>query len=1328
MAENDEVSKKSDATLREEKVLEFWRENKIFEKTLSATEGKKEFVFYDGPPTANGKPGMHHLIPQSFKDAIPRYKTMRGYHVRRKGGWDTHGLPVELLVEKELGLKSKKEIESYGIAKFNQKCKESVWKYIDLWYKFRDRVGYWVDKENPYVTYHNDYIESLWNVFKKVDDQNLLYKDYKVVPWCPRCGTALSSHELAQGYEDVKDLSLYVKFRVKQAEENSSLPAYMLAWTTTPWTLPGNVALAVGENIKYLWLEKDSEILIVAEDKKDFVGEGYKEVKSMLGKDLVGMEYEPLYPFIKKDNTNFKIYAADFVNTTDGTGIVHTAVMYGQDDFDLGTKVGLTKVHLVSPEGIYMKGTDWLEGRSVTEESLPVDILKDLQYRGLLFAKEKYSHSYPFCWRCKSRLIYYARDSWYIRMSSPPIKKELISQNQEINWEPPYIREGRFGEWLKDIKDWAISRERYWGTPMPVWQCVSCKKIEVIGSITDLKARTKKSGNKYFVMRHGGTKSNELGIISFSGQIDDRLTEEGKEQVSHTAQKLIDKKIDLIISSPFTRTRETASIIKEEFNLQDDQVMFDDRLHEINTGDFDGKDWNLYHQYVLEADDDWFDHRIPNGESLRDVAHRTGAVLYDLENRYRDKNILIVTHGGPAWLLFVNSGLHVPDDKPYKKPHKFPNSEGFVDDFKRFHNGEVRELPFVPVPHNVDYELDLHKPYIDEIVLVCECGGDLLRTKEVIDVWFDSGVMPFAQDHYPFDVKEILYPADFISEAIDQTRGWFYTLHAVGILMGRGKAYKNVICLGHLLDANGKKMSKSVGNVVDPWEMIEKYGVDTLRLWMYSINQPGESKNFDEKTVALLKAQIFGLLYNVLAFYELYRDRSLEPSAYNLKPTNVLDRWILARLDELIELSTENLDNYKLLEPVRGIRDFIGDLSTWYLRRSRERIKNADKEARQTLYFVLKTLAKIMAPFAPFTAEDIWLRLKNADDVESVHLASWPMKRLKFFFSRDSKIISEMEIIRDVVSGVLMARQTAGMKVRQPLQKLKIQDIRLENRKELIDLIKDEVNVKEIVFDVKMTQGFELDVVITPALKAEGEYREFMRELQDERKKLGLNPGDKMPLSIEKIYKKYKIMPSLQDHMLRVAAVATLICDNFNEPVNKEEIVGACLLHDMGNIIKFKLETFPKFLEPEGLDYWQGVQNEFKEKYAGNEHEVTAKIVKELGFSDRIIFLVDQVDFLFYCRLSESQDMASKIVIYADSRVDPHGVVSFEKRMDEGKTRYKNHKSTFGLVEEEERKKLETCGQEIEKQIFAKCKIKPEDINDETVAPIISELRNFVIK
>jgi isoleucyl-tRNA synthetase len=929
-------------TKMEEEILEFWEKNSIFKKTLEKESPKGEFVFYEGPPTANGKPGIHHLEARAFKDVIPRYRTMRGYHVRRKGGWDTHGLPVEIEVEKQLGLKTKKEVEGYGVEKFNEKCKESVWKYLEDWQKFTRRIGFWVDLEDPYITYKPAYVESLWAIVKKIWDDGRLYRDYKVVPWCPRCGTGLSSHELAQGYKDVRELSVTVKFKVKNPSAHGlSENLYLLAWTTTPWTLPGNVGLAVGEKINYVVFKVKgaSELLLAASDRLgDIVKNQEIEIvrDGIKGSDLIGLEYEPLYPFMmelvtgeekeKLERNAYKVYPADFVTTEDGTGIVHTAVMYGQDDFVLGNDVGLPKFHLVNLDGTFIEGTSFLAGRFVKEEGLDVEIIKDLASRGLLFDKFKYEHTYPFCWRCKTPLIYYARDSWYVRMSD--LREKMIAENKEINWEPSHIRDGRFGEWLDGVKDWAISRERYWATPLPIWESESGERI-CVGSF----------------------------------------------------------------------------------------------------------------------------------EELRSLA----------------KN-----------------------------------------------------------PSKVGENFDPHRPFVDEIVIEKD-GKEYHRIPEVIDVWFDSGAMPFAQDHFPFFSKngEPIggYPADFISEAIDQTRGWFYTLHAVGALMGKGKSYKNVICLGHILDAEGKKMSKSVGNIVDPWEMIEKYGVDALRWWMYTVNQPGESKNFDEKNVDDIVKKVFMILLNVKSFYEMYVDSTTHHSLPTTTSHHVLDQWILARLDELITDATKWLDSYRVLEPARAVGDFITDLSQWYVRRSRDRFKGDDKAdkavAIATLRRVLLKLSKLMAPFAPFLAEKLYRDLGG--EKESVHLEDWPVatpllgKAVRS--SEESSgsrreeqgaILADMKLARDIVTLALERRAKEKLPVRQPLASLTVL-MQGKLSDELKAIIADEVNVKKVeIGSQKLEVGIsvELDTNITPTLKAEGQARELIRRVNDLRKTKGLQMGEDARLTI----------------------------------------------------------------------------------------------------------------------------------------------------------------------------------------------------------------------
>ncbi|MDB5194214.1 MAG: isoleucyl-tRNA synthetase, isoleucyl-tRNA synthetase [Parcubacteria group bacterium] len=1099
---------------REEKVLQFWKDNSIFEQTLKKESPEGEFVFFEGPPTANAKPAFHHLAARAFKDAIPRYKTMRGFHVPRKAGWDTHGLPVELQIEKKLGFTSKKDIEAYGVEKFNKECKDSVFEYIGEWEKFTDRIGYWVNLKDAYYTFENPYIEAVWSVMAKVEDRGLLYKDYKVLPWCPRCGTALSSHELAQGYQDVKDLSLYVKFKIVGFPN-----AYFLAWTTTPWTLPGNIALAVGRDIDYVKIALGGEQYILAESRLGIIEGEYEIVEKMKGSELVGMEYEPIYSFVNelasdterlKLDKAFKVYTADFVTTEDGTGLVHTAVMYGQDDFLLGTEAGLPKVHLVTPEGLFTHKTGWLEGRSVVDETLAVDILKDLQAKGNFFAKENHLHSYPFCWRCKTRLIYYARDSWYIRMSS--LRTDLVGENENINWEPDYIKEGRFGEWLREVKDWAISRERYWGTPLPVWQNADSSKRIVADSVNTLKKFLKTSGNTYFLMRHGQAENNVRRIVSTSPGVEHHLSDLGREQVMKTAEMLKGEKIDVIIASPFVRTRDTAALVAEHIGFDKDKIVFDDRLREFEAGEYEGKSEDELR--IFFNTHDLFKEPLPGGENFNDVKRRLGEALDDIERTYKGKRVLIVTHKICGWLLAA-AGKRL-DAK---------QSEA-LDIYMK--NGEVLKLLPEFLPHNEEYELDLHKPFIDDILLEKD-GETYVRVKEVMDVWLDSGSMPFAQSarvrsargEKPGDFSKIAYPADFISEAIDQTRGWFYTLHAVGVLMDRGNAFSNAICLGHILDKEGKKMSKSIGNILDPWELMNKYGVDTLRLWMYSVNQPGESKNFDERSVDEIQKRVFNLLDNVYSFYDLYRDFDCEKQQSELENVHPLDAWIRIRQTELIDEMTKNLDAYKLLEPVRAYREFVDDLSTWYLRRSRDRIKNGDTNAKQTLYFILKRLAKLLAPFAPFAAEDLYQKLRTADEPTSIHLADWPAAEGVSEADR-TRVLERMKETRRLASLGLEARSKANMKIRQPLAELRIKS---ELPEAYLDILKEELNVKSVVVDSNLSEDVLLDTVLTSELLEEGNVRDLVRAIQDMRKEKGLKPGDLMTYAVPEgeaeLFRKY---------------------------------------------------------------------------------------------------------------------------------------------------------------------------------------------------------------
>lgn len=844
---------------REKQTLNYWNENNIFKESLKNRKGNEIYTFYDGPPTANGKPHIGHVLSRVIKDVVLRYRTMKGLDVLKKAGWDTHGLPVELEVEKALGLDGKEQIEKYGLEDFIKQCKQSVWKYKGMWEDFSDIVGFWCDMENPYVTYENTYIESEWWALKQIWDKGLLYKGHKIVPYCPRCGTPLSSHEVAQGYKDVKERSAIARFKVKDTDNE-----YFLAWTTTPWTLPSNVALCVNPDENYVKVKFENYIYIMAEALVQTVlGEEAQIIETYKGKQLEFKEYEPLFDFVNPTKKAFYVICDNYVTLTDGTGIVHIAPAFGEDDARVGHKYDLPFVQLVDAKGEMTKETKWA---GVFCKKADPEILKDLDIRGLLFSAPKFEHSYPFCWRCDTPLIYYARDTWFIKMTA--VKDNLVKNNNKVNWYPESIGKGRFGDWIENVQDWGISRNRYWGTPLNIWEC-ECGYKHSIGSIEELK-------------------------------------------------------------------------------------------------------------------------------SMSD---------------------------------------------------------------------------------NCPENIELHRPYIDDVLINCpKCGKKMKRVPEVIDCWFDSGAMPFAQWHYPFENKEIFknhFPADFITEGLDQTRGWFYSLMAESTLLFDEPAFKNVIVLGLVQDETGRKMSKTKGNAIDPFDALKDYGADAIRWYFYSNSAPWLPNRFGKDAVVEAQRKFLGTLWNTYAFFVLYANiDNFNPKEYkaqtDISKLPIMDRWILSKLNTVIKVVNENLDAYKITECTRAMENFVDELSNWYVRRCRERYWGKDMtedkiNAYNTLYTVLTKFAILSAPFIPFMAEQIYTNLVlniDSQSSKSVHLCDYPISRIEFI---DKDLENNMELVLKTVVLGRAARNTANIKNRQPIGNMYVKaDFNLSN--EFINIIADELNIKSVIF------------------------------------------------------------------------------------------------------------------------------------------------------------------------------------------------------------------------------------------------------------------------
>ena len=942
----------------EEKILEFWEKQDIFHKSIKNRENSPFFSFFDGPPFATGKPHYGHILTTALKDTVLRYWTMKGYQVPRRVGWDCHGLPIENLIEKQMEIKTKKQIQEMGLEKFNNACRASVFTCVADFENTLKRVGRWADYDKAYATLENNYIESVWWVLKQLWNKKLVKKNYRVSPYCPRCGTTLSNFEVNLGYKETRDISIYVKFKIIEEEFKN---AYFLVWTTTPWTLPGNLALAVNPELEYCLIENKGEKYILAKDRLAIIEEDFKILKEFKGKDLANKKYEPIFPYFEKIETKniknaFQVLLAEFVTAEDGTGIVHINPMHGEDDYNLGQKYELPIYHLVDEAGKFIKQVTDYENLNVKDADKK--IISDLKDKNIFYKQELIVHEYPYCWRCDTPLVYYALESWYVLVIE--LKEKLLANNQKINWVPSHIKDGRFGKWLEGARDWNFARDRFWGAPIPIWECPDCKKTICIESVAELKEK-----------------------------------------------------------------------------------------------------------------------------SVKD---------YDLK--------------------------------------------------------------------------DLHRPYIDEVKLKCECGKEMSRVQSVFDCWFESGSMPYAQWHYPFENKELVektFPADFIVEGLDQTRGWFYTLHVIASALtlddlGLGQnqpAFKNVVVNGLVLDAQGRKLSKKLKNYPDPKEVFDKYGADSLRYFLLSSSNIGEEYRFSEDRVKEVWRKVISGLNNCYIFYETYKGEDL---IKNNVSKNILDQWIISRLEKLNQEINKWMEKYELTKASRLFNDFIDDFSNWHIRRSRRRLqkpetKEEKQEAIATMHYVLLKLVKLIAPFTPFLAEDLYQKLKKESDLESVHLCDYPSED-KNFISHDLE--KQMAEAREIVNLALAERQKQGIKVRQPLKELKIKNIEL--KEEFFPLIADEINVKKITKEPGLENDIWLDLEVTPELKEEGDVREIIRQIQQIRKDLNMIPADRINVLYQKSDFFDKIIVNNKNYILdEVLADEFIIQEKFDQAkeieIGKEKII-----------------------------------------------------------------------------------------------------------------------------------------------------------------------------